>query len=49
MKHRPMTREERAAEDPQERKETIRRINELMRELDLRQLQRLEWNARKIR
>lgn len=47
-KYSPMTRAERADEDPQDAKELRRQINRLMDKMDVRALQRLLWNAERI-
>lgn len=49
MKYAPMTRHERRMQDPHEKDDLIREILALMKEMDVRQLQRFKWNAERIR
>lgn len=44
----PMTRAERADENPQDAKKTRHAINRLMDRMDARTLQRLLWNAERM-
>lgn len=46
MKHRPMTKEERAASDPQEARDLRRQICKEINEMDERELSNLLWKLR---
>lgn len=48
MKHRPMTKEERAAEDPRATQQIKREIIYLLDKLDERRLQRVLWYIQRI-
>lgn len=47
MKHRPMTKEERALSDPQEERDLRRLICKEINDMDARQLQKLLWTIQK--